>query len=348
MGGDIMQIFNKLDKPIFLKEDSNTDEYISKLKELQEKLSGKNKEKIDLEIKLAAIGQYGEKTIAFELMNSGMPMYILHDIHLEIDGLTAQIDYLVITRKVNFIIECKNLIGNITIDREGNFIRDYKVGKWKIKEGIYSPITQNARHMEVLRQIRKQSKSNILLKFMFDKFFDENYKSIVVLANPKTILNDRYAKKDISDMIIRADQLIKYIKDINNKSDSLALSDKEMKDFALEILNLHTPSKSDYTKKYEELLKKSSKEPGLNIDKYADKESLYIKLKSFRLEKSRQENIKAYYIFTDAQLENLINKLPRSKSELKNIPGFGKVKVEKYGDMIIEIIGLAIVHKTTS
>lgn len=341
--GDIMQLFNKLDKPVFIKKDSDIDEYISKLMELQEKSSGKIKEKIDLEIKLATIGQFGEKTIAFELMNSGIPMYILHDIHIEIDGLTAQIDYIVITRKVNFVIECKNLIGNITVDRDGNFIREYQIRNRKIKEGIYSPITQNSRHMEVLKQIRKRSKSNILLKFMFDKFFNENYKSIVVLANSKTILNDRYAKKDVRDMIIRADQLIKYIKDINDKSDIIASSDKEMKDFALEILSLHTPSKSDYTKKYEKLLSNSGKEPEINIvntngGNNKENENLYMKLKAFRLEKSREENIKAYYIFTDVQLEDLIDRLPRSIAELKNISGFGKVKVEKYGDMIVEII----------
>lgn len=35
---------------------------------------------------------------------------------------------------------------------------------------------------------------------------------------------------------------------------------------------------------------------------------------------------------------DLINKLPRSKEELKNVSGFGEVKTEKYGDMILKII----------
>lgn len=43
----------------------------------------------------------------FELKNSHMPMYILHDIFFEENGLTTQIDYIVITRKVILIIECK-------------------------------------------------------------------------------------------------------------------------------------------------------------------------------------------------------------------------------------------------
>ena len=95
-------------------------------------------------------GLIGEKNIAFELSNSGMPMYILHDIHLELEDLSAQIDYIVVTKKVIYVIECKNLIGNITIDRDGNFIRDFVFGGRKIREGIYSPITQNQRHLEAV------------------------------------------------------------------------------------------------------------------------------------------------------------------------------------------------------
>jgi len=35
------------------------------------------------------------------------------------------------------------------------------------------------------------------IKIMLEKYFYENYRSIVVLANPKTVLNDRHAKKEI-------------------------------------------------------------------------------------------------------------------------------------------------------
>lgn len=344
--GDLMHFFNELNKPVFLKEDSDTEKYITRLKELQEQSTGVLKEKINLEIKLATLGQVGEKNIAFELMNSGMPMYILHDIHLEIEGLKAQIDYVIITRKVNFVIECKNLIGNINVDRDGNFIREYRLGNRNIKEGIYSPITQNIRHLEVLKQIRRASKSNIVLRYVFDKYFDENYKAVVVLANPKTILKDRYAKKEVRDMIIRADQLIKYIKDINDKSTNPKSSDSEMKELSYEILKLHTPNKSDYAKRYEDLLNERDKykinesngkiEVPDNME--TRKQELSKKLKAYRLQKSREENIKAYYIFTNAQLIDLIEKLPRTKEELERVSGFGEVKSKKYGDMILKII----------
>lgn len=301
------------------------------------------------------MGEIGENSIAFELKNSGMPMYVMHDIHFEIGGLSAQIDYIVVTRKVTFIIECKNLIGNIDIDNSGNFIRSYNLNGKHIKEGIYSPITQNQRHLEILRQIIKDSKGNIITKMLFDKYFDENYRSIVVLANPKTVLNARYAKKEVKQMVIRADQLNNYIKDIYNQSKQLAFNDKDMKEYAEKLLLFHTPNKSDYAKKYEEIINNmqnvSEKQSGekqiegvksynnmVNINSKDIKDELIKTLKAFRLQKSREENIKPYFIFNDKQMMDLISKMPNSIEELQCVSGFGQVKSEKYGNKILKIL----------
>lgn len=114
-------------------------------------------------------GKIGEDNISFELKNSGMDMYVLHDIYLEYGDLSAQIDYIVITRKITYIIECKNLIGDIEIDNTGAFIRHYELFGKHVKEGIYSPVTQNLRHLNVLKEIRKANKSNILTKHFLKK-----------------------------------------------------------------------------------------------------------------------------------------------------------------------------------
>jgi len=337
-----MGIFDKLNRPIILKEESDTNAYLNRLRELQDKASGKTKDRIETEIKLASIGEFGENNVAFELKNSGIPMYILRDIHLEIDDLSAQIDFIVVTRKVIFIVECKNLIGNIDIDSEGNFIRNYTLNRIAIKEGIYSPITQNQRHLEVLKQIKKDSK-NVFYKMLFDKFFDENYKSVVVLANPKTILNARYAKKEIKDKVIRADQLSRYIKEICGKSNSAAFNDKDMKAIAERFLALHSPNKSDYAKKFEDIKDsmsedKSETEEIVVCETSYNEDNLIYRLKAFRLHKSKEENIKPYFIFNDKQMMDLISKMPGSNEELQGVCGFGPVKSEKYGDTILKIL----------
>ena len=92
-------------------------------------------------------------------------MYILHDIYLEYGDVSAQIDYIVVTRKLIFIIECKNLYGNIEINSNGDFIRTMEYGRRTKKEGIYSPITQNKRHLELIKSIKVDSRLNSLEKF---------------------------------------------------------------------------------------------------------------------------------------------------------------------------------------
>ncbi|WP_111931099.1 HRDC domain-containing protein [Clostridium tertium] len=434
-----MALFNKLDKPIFLKEESEAKYYISKLQELHSRAPEGLKGRIEKELKIATLGELGENNIAFEMKNSGIPMYILHDICLETNELSAQIDYIVVTRKVIFIIECKNLIGNIEINSQGNFIRTYSFNSKFIKEGIYSPITQNERHLEVLKRIKKESKSNFISKMLFDKYFNDNYKSIVVLANPKTVLNSRYAKKEIKEKVIKADQLINYIKEVNSKSDLMSLSDKEMKEVADRLLALHKSNKLSFLKKYRELTElvdsydnrdnfevkdiseiiinsneiikeniidsvkddiinnstsnstgwnnKSNKKDNKSINTIRNnidnknnyvsndininttniyinngisnnsvinssssikniynnansfnEEKLIKKLKEFRLQMSRAENTKPYIIFNDKQMTNLLEKMPKTKSELKEVSGFGEVKVEKYGDVILKIL----------
>lgn len=248
-----MELFQKRIGPVFLKEDSDAESFIAKMNALAIKSEGQIKKEIETETKLATYGLFGEKNIAFELKNSDIDMYILHDLYLEHNNMQAQIDYLIITRKRIYVIECKNLIGNIEIDNSGNFIRTYELFGKKIKEGLYSPITQNERHRLVIKGLRGQGK-NLLTKFLFEKNFDKNYKSVVVLANPKTYLNAKFAKKEIKDQVIRADQLVAYIKEKDKEVSEFTYSGEEMRKLATFFLEKNISERSDYSRKYEEML----------------------------------------------------------------------------------------------
>ena len=143
-----MGLFNKLKEPIFVKESSTAEVQLQQLKALLESAPKEVLPAIERDIKLIQYGIQGEKNITFELKNSHMPLLILHDLYLSKGDLSAQIDYLVITRKKHYVIECKNLFGNIEINNNGDFIRTMNYGNKTVKEAIYSPITQNRRHME--------------------------------------------------------------------------------------------------------------------------------------------------------------------------------------------------------
>lgn len=93
-----MGLFDKLKEPIFLKEGSDAELQLVKLKDLESLLNTEGQMFLRQDMKYLEYGIAGEKNIAFELKNSHMPMYILHDIYLEDGELNAQIDYLVFTK----------------------------------------------------------------------------------------------------------------------------------------------------------------------------------------------------------------------------------------------------------
>lgn len=76
--------------------------------------------------------------------------------------------------------------------------------------------------------------------------------------------------------------------------------------------------------------------------------ALYKELKEYRLNKSREEKIKPYFLYNNLQLEAIIRAKPKTVEELKEINGFGNVKCEKYGADIIEIIKKALWWKQVS
>lgn len=357
-----MGIFDKLKEPVIYKEDSTAIGQIEILKNLMPRLNQEGKELLEKDIRILEYGIQGENSILFELKNSHMPMYVLHDVFLEKDGLQAQIDFIVITRKCTFIIECKNLYGDIEINSNGDFIRTMAINGKKYKEGIYSPITQNIRHIELIKSIKRDKQSNFITKIMVDKYFDCYHKSIVVLANPKTILNAKFAKKDVKSQIIRADQLNTYIQNFCKQSKESDMSDSDMLSVARSYVEDNKINEQNYLKKYEKyLLPVDESTKNLVIRKTAEivdlktenkksevvrndnigvvqSDELISKLKEYRLKKSCEEGNKPYYIFNDKQMMDLIDKNPRTNEQLMQVNGFGPAKVEKYGKAILDIL----------
>lgn len=237
-------------KPVVLKEGSTAEEQLRQMEAAKGTFDPRAEARLEKDLRLVRAGIDGERRILYELKNSHMDMFILQDLFLEHEGLTAQIDFLVITPQRNFVIECKNLVGNIEINSRGDFIRSFEGGK---REGIYSPITQNQRHLELIKALRKAGRSTVA-NLVAGSSTDDVYRSLVVLANPKTILNDRYAKREVKAQVIRADQLIETIKRINNEKGQGR--DKTFhsvtQDCAEWFLAQHKSREIDYLAKYRE------------------------------------------------------------------------------------------------
>ena len=232
-----MGLFSK-PEVVVLKDSCDSKEYLAKLQKLRTTVQDNSfiAKKIDKEIAVTEAGIFGEDSVLFELKNSGMNLVVIRDLYIQTeDGRSAQIDFFVITPYVNVIIECKNLFGNIEINNKDDFIRSFEYKGHRYKEGIDSPITQNERHLEVYKSCWESNKG-FVRKLVASKYFTDYNKTIVVLANPKTVVNDKFAKKEIKQKVIRADQLINYLK--NLKSD-MASSLKTMKESGERILAMN-------------------------------------------------------------------------------------------------------------
>lgn len=252
-----MGLFSK-HEPIIMKEGSSAQSELAAIESFRGSLPTKAQAELDAYERSVRAGVAGEDRILYELKNSHMDMVVLQDLFLEHNGLTSQIDFMEFTRQRYFAIECKNLYGNIQVDAQGNFIRYLGGGR---REGIYSPITQNRRHLELIRAIRRDN-HGVAFNLLADRTFDDQFRSLVVLANPKTVLNDRYAPEDVKAQIIRADQLIATIKTINDQPgvghSKMSLSD--MRKAGESMLSLNAENPVDYVEKFRKMAEEHAKE----------------------------------------------------------------------------------------
>lgn len=117
---------------VFYKENSDLENRFNALTKLNNEYP--NNDKVLSELYLIKKGLEGENEISYELKKSNIGMYVLRDIKIKYKDLTAQIDYIIITPVYTYFVECKNLLGNITVTDKGDFIREYNYNGKKIKK----------------------------------------------------------------------------------------------------------------------------------------------------------------------------------------------------------------------
>ena len=309
---------------VLYKEDTTTQKELDRMKEYLKTHPNKD---LENKVKLFEYGLAGEKQVLYELLHSGIGMYILHNVSFEYKGKSAQIDFVVITARCTYFIECKNFIGNITINSKGDFVRTYMKNNRKVTEGTYNPITQSKRHLEIIKE-QNYDNANILYKMNFEKTFDSFHDYIVVMANPKTIINDKYAPKNIKERLVKADQIIECLKRLESKRDPFRF-EKDIK----KVADVYIESNREKS-----LLKSFIAEDEKENIKGDNKETIRSELKKYRLQKAKSLNYKPYFIFNDQTLEEILSIMPRTLTDLKKISGFGDKKIEFYGQDIINII----------
>ena len=319
---------------IIYKGDSDLQQKYDALKKLVDYYP--NNEDLLSEFFIVKKGLEGENEIEYQLKKSNIGMYVLRDVKLEYEDLTAQIDYVVITPVFIYYIECKNLVGNITVNEKGDFIRELTIDGRHIKKGMYSPLRQAEAQREVVRKIWENNTSNFKKIFASNKF-DYYRRVLVVAANPETILNTNKAPSNIKYKVLRADNLVRQIEyDYEHKNSTDYIENqKGMEEIAKSYLDLSVKKEINYYNYYKN---KYCSDTFANIATVVqnNKDELREKLIEFRKNRANEMNIPAYYVFTNLELDQIVDKCPKSIDDLNTI--LSPIKVKTHGELIVNIV----------
>lgn len=73
----------------------------------------------------------------------------------------------------------------------------------------------------------------------------------------------------------------------------------------------------------------------------ASDDPLWLALKAKRLELAREQGVPPYLIFHDSTLLDIHTKQPKTLADMAQVSGVGQAKLDKYGDVFLQVVGEA-------
>ena len=165
-----------------------------------DRLDERQKEWLRKEYWRLSPGDKGERDAAHYLdmsFSDSKNHAVLHDLRLEAEGQTAQIDHLIVNRMLYFyLLETKTYNGSLHINEQGEFMAEYSGER---RYGIESPLEQSRRHETVLKKVLERL--GITGRAGTEPTFIH-----VVMVHPKAIIHRPPTDKFDTSMVIKADQ----------------------------------------------------------------------------------------------------------------------------------------------
>lgn len=233
-----------------LKEIDSKDQEINALKKLfDESQSAKQKALIAKDLKTLEKGYLAEKENAWYLdfhFKDKDRFVLLHDIRIEHNGTSAQIDHLLVAPIGITILESKSTTGLLTINNDNSISVKYP----KNIKTFPNPLEQNNRHQKVLSDFLNDT-FDVSARF---KLMGGIYIEHKVLIHPETTVTN----ENLPEGFERSDSFAtKRNEEIDKMNPakvllrSVTLMPKEMvRELAKHIAKAHKPVKFDYTQKY--------------------------------------------------------------------------------------------------
>lgn len=172
---------------------------------------------------------------------------VIHDLRISVDGLSAQIDHLLIDRMLDiWVLESKRLAGGIKILENGECLTFS--GNRPI--AIESPIEQNRRHVAMLRRLLDSDAVQLPRRLGLP--IKPRLRSLVLISDGRI----SRPKADVPglDMLIRTDLLARHVESAAAKGNPLdimkLIAPETLEAFARQLVKLHQPIEYDWERRF--------------------------------------------------------------------------------------------------
>lgn len=167
-------------------------------------LEPETRSRIERELRMLQAGLQGERDAAYEIefqYGAVEKRATIHDLRLEVDGRTAQIDHLIIDRLLTiWVCESKHFAEGVKVDERGEWTT-YWQGR---PRGIPSPVEQNRRHIAVLRDVF--DRGLVALPRRLGITIKPDFRSLILVSNNARISRPR---SKATEAAVGADEVIK-------------------------------------------------------------------------------------------------------------------------------------------
>lgn len=204
--------------------------------------------------------------------------------------------------------------------------------------GSFPTIRLNEQSLKVIRQ-------EIKVEFKEDKVTKSRYVENELYEMLVALRSEIAKEESIAPYMVFGDATLK------NMASSYATNKEEM----LAISGVGEIKYEKYGKKFEDTIEKYIKDKNIDKDKLLGEsgnttglnseyfnvttdKKLYERLRDYRLSVSKLEGVLPYMVLSSNSLKEISGRYPLDEDQLKDIGGVGPVKINKYGDDIINIV----------
>jgi hypothetical protein len=170
---------------------------------------------------------------------------VIHDLRLDIEGLVAQIDHLVISRLLEvFVCESKSFTGGVKVNDHGEWVT-FRDGR---PIGIPSPVEQNRRHIAVLERAIKLGYLKLPRRIVAIK---PTFLNRVLISAHGSIGRPRRKLPEL-DAVVKVDQFRTHLanRDFSNLSMLKLVGSDTLESFGRQLVALHRPHRPDWARRF--------------------------------------------------------------------------------------------------